>query len=97
MTNKQRTDLIEQFIREHKYADLRTLATQFSGSLSTVRRALDQLAAQGIVRRHHGGASFIEQDALAQESDFTTRDQRQPDEKFAIAGLVADLVKPGMT
>ena len=97
MTNKQRTDLIEQFIRENKYADLRTLATQFSGSLSTVRRALDHLEAQGIVRRHHGGASFIEQDALAQESDFATRDQRQPDEKFAIAGLVADLVKPGMT
>jgi len=45
MTNKQRTDLIERHIREHKYADLRTLADKFSGSLSTVRRALDQLEA----------------------------------------------------
>src|SRR5688572_31620234 len=41
MTNKQRTDLIEHFIRDHKYADLRTLADHFGGSLSTVRRALD--------------------------------------------------------
>lgn len=97
MTNKQRTDLIEQFIRDHKYADLRTLATQFSGSLSTVRRALDQLEARGIVRRHHGGASFVEADSLAQDADFATRDQRHPDEKFAIASIVAELVKPGMT
>jgi DeoR/GlpR family transcriptional regulator of sugar metabolism len=97
MTNKQRTDLIERFIREHKYADLRTLATRFAGSLSTVRRALDQLETRGVVRRHHGGASLIETDVLAQEYDFAVRDQRHPDEKFAIAQLVADQVRPGMT
>ena len=97
MTNKQRTDLIEKFIREHKYADLRTLATRFSGSLSTVRRALDQLETRGVVRRHHGGASLIETDVLAQEYDFIARNQRNPDEKFAIASLVAAQVQPGMT
>jgi len=97
MTNKQRTDLIERFIREHKYADLRTLADKFSGSLSTVRRALDQLEARNVVRRHHGGASLIETDALTQEYDFIARDQRHPDEKFAIASLVAAQVQPGMT
>ena len=45
MTNKQRTDLIERHIREHKYADLHSLAGHFGGSLSTVRRALDALEA----------------------------------------------------
>src|SRR6218665_3247904 len=34
MTNKQRTDLIERHLREHKYADLHSLADQFGGSLS---------------------------------------------------------------
>ena len=97
MTNKQRTDLIERYLREHKYADLRTLADRFSGSLSTVRRALDQLEARGIVRRHHGGASLVETDALALEYDFIARNQRHPDEKFLIASLVAEHVKPGMT
>ncbi len=97
MTNKQRTDLIECFIREHKYADLRTLADRFSGSLSTVRRALDTLEARGIVRRHHGGASLVETDALAQEYDFVARTRRQADEKFAIASLIAEQVDPGMT
>ena len=46
MTNQQRPDLIEAFIREHKEADLHTLATPFGGSRSTVRRALDQLEAR---------------------------------------------------
>lgn len=97
MTNKQRTDLIEGYIREHKYADLRTLADHFGGSLSTVRRALDQLESRGIVRRHHGGASLVETDVLAQEYDFIARNQRNPDQKFAIASLVASQVQPGMT
>jgi DeoR/GlpR family transcriptional regulator of sugar metabolism len=97
MTNKQRIDLIERHIREHKYADLQSLADQFDGSVSTVRRALDTLESRGIVRRHHGGASLIETDALTQEHDFLVRIQRQANQKFAIASLVAEQVEPGMT
>ena len=97
MTQKQRTDLIERFIREHKYADLHSLANRFGGSLSTVRRALDQLETRGIVRRHHGGASLVETDALAAENDFIARLQRQADRKFAIASLIAEQVRPGTT
>lgn len=97
MTNKQRVDLIEQYIREHKYADLHTLATRFSISLSTVRRALDELEAKGVLRRHHGGASLVETDELAREYDFIARDERQSTEKFAIARTIADMVQPGMT
>ncbi len=97
MTNKQRVDLIEQYIREHKYADLHTLASRFSISLSTVRRALDELEAKGVLRRHHGGASLVETDELSREYDFIARDERQSAEKFAIAQAVAGLVQPGMT
>lgn len=97
MTNKQRLDLIEKYIREHKYADLNTLATKFAISLSTVRRALDELAEKGVLRRHHGGASLVETDELAKEYDFIARDERQAEEKFAIARLIADQVQPGMT
>jgi len=97
MTNKQRTDLIERYIRTHRYADLRILATKFNSSLSTVRRALDQLEAQGVVRRHHGGASLVETDVVAQEYDFISRNSRFADEKFAIANCVAKEIQPGMT
>ncbi|MBL9190520.1 MAG: DeoR/GlpR transcriptional regulator [Opitutaceae bacterium] len=97
MTNKQRTDLIERHIREHKYADLHSLAELYSGSLSTVRRALDALEARGVIRRHHGGASLIATDALTQEHDFVGRIQRQADQKYAIAALIAEQVQPGTT
>ncbi len=95
MTNKQRTDLIERHLRDHKYADLRTLADRYGGSLSTVRRALDELEARGLVRRHHGGASLIENDAFSQELDFLSQIQKQADRKFAIASLIAEQVQPG--
>ncbi len=97
MTNRQRLHLIEQHIREHKYADLHTLAAKFTISLSTVRRALDELEEKGVLRRHHGGASLVENDEVSQEYDFIARDQRHPEEKFAIASLVAGQVQPGMT
>lgn len=97
MTSRQRIHLIERYIREHKFADLRTLADRFGGSISTVRRALDSLVERGIVRRHHGGGSLIETDPLTREYDFPTLLERQADEKFAIASLIADRIQPGMT
>ncbi|MFM1852556.1 MAG: hypothetical protein RIS54_2240 [Verrucomicrobiota bacterium] len=97
MTNKQRTDLIERYIRTHRYVDLRALAAKFDSSLSTVRRALDQLEAKGVVRRHHGGASLVETDVVAQEYDFISRNSRFADEKFSIARRVAEEIQPGMT
>ncbi|HEY1110900.1 MAG TPA: DeoR/GlpR family DNA-binding transcription regulator [Opitutaceae bacterium] len=97
MTNKQRTDLIERHLFEHKYADLRTLSQRYNASLSTVRRALDDLEARGLVRRHHGGASLIENDALSQDHDFLSRIQKQADRKAIIARLIAEQVEPGAT
>lgn len=97
MTTKQRLDLIERYIREHKYADLHTLATRCETSLSTIRRALDTLEARGLLRRHHGGATLLETDERAREYDFIARDQRQATEKHAIARRIADMVQPGMT
>lgn len=97
MTTKQRLDLIERYIREHKYADLHTLAARGETSLSTVRRALDTLEARGLLRRHHGGATLLETDERSREYDFISRDQRQSAEKHAIARQIADLVEPGMT
>jgi len=97
MTNRQRLHLIEVYLRDHRYADLHTLAARFSISLSTVRRALDDLEEKGILRRHHGGASLVETDALTREHDFMARDLHHTVEKQAIARLVASQVQPGMS
>ena len=97
MTNRQRLHLIEVYLRDHRYADLHTLAARFSISLSTVRRALDDLEEKGILRRQHGGASLVETDALTREHDFMARDLHHTAEKQAIARLVASQVQPGMS
>ncbi len=97
MTHKQRLDLIERYIREHKYADLHTLAGTFDISLSTVRRALNELEGRGILRRHHGGASLVEEDNGAGGYDFITQDARESAEKNAIARHLAGQIENGMT
>jgi DeoR/GlpR family transcriptional regulator of sugar metabolism len=96
ITNKQRLDLIEAYIREHKYADLHVLASQFNSSLSTIRRALNDLEAAGIIHRHHGGASLIE-DSASGGYDFITQDDTNSEEKRRIAEKIAELVEDGMT
>ncbi len=97
MTNRRRVDLIEKYLRDHRYADLPSLATRFGISVSTVRRALDELESRGLARRHHGGASIIEPDEVAREYDFIAHDQRNAEEKFAMARFIAERVLPGMT
>lgn len=96
ITNKKRLDLIEAFLRENKYADLHTLAGRFGSSLSTIRRALNDLEAKGVVRRHHGGASIV-QAPLTGTYDFITQDDTNAEEKAAIAEVVAAGVQDGMT
>jgi DeoR/GlpR family transcriptional regulator of sugar metabolism len=97
MTHRRRLQLIEKYIRENRYADLHTLASKFGISVSTARRALDDLEAQGVCRRHHGGASVLDPDELAREYDFISRDQTHADEKFVMARFIAEQVTPGMT
>jgi len=96
ITNKQRLDLIEAFIREHKYADLHVLAKRFETSLSTIRRSLNELESAGIIRRHHGGASLLESNGSG-GYDFITQDDTNAEEKHRIAERVAEEVQDGMT
>jgi len=97
MIHRRRLELIEKHLRENRYADLHSLASMFDISLSTVRRALDDLEAQGVCRRHHGGASVVDPDDVAREYDFISRDQTQADEKFAMARFITEQILPGMT
>ena len=96
ITNKQRLDLIEGYLREHKYADLHALAARFDSSLSTIRRALNELEASGVIHRHHGGASLVE-DNLSGGYDFITQDDTNSEEKHRIAERINREVEDGMT
>jgi len=77
----------------------RTSVSELSQSLGvsevTVRKDLDQLEAQGMITRIHGGAVFSGRGRL--ELYFNAREQIKREEKRRIALAAADLVESGQT
>src|SRR5581483_8964100 len=72
------------------------LAERFGVSIDTVRRDLDQLAAEGILVRTYGGAvslSTVSRTDRAVDQRLTVQEK----EKEKIAGLAAALVQNGST
>lgn len=73
------------------------LATHMSVSLSTVRRDLDELEREGVVRRVHGGAVLTGGSPVADEPELPPgmREVVRRDEKHAIARGAVGLIEPG--
>ncbi|WP_299534325.1 DeoR/GlpR family DNA-binding transcription regulator [uncultured Streptomyces sp.] len=69
------------------------LARRLSVSEMTVRRDLDALERQGLVRRVHGGA--VATRTRAEEAGFSARDAWQTATKDRLGAAVAALVEPG--
>ena len=67
------------------------LARQFGVSIDTVRRDLDELEAEGILKRVHGGAVL----ALPGASRFLDRVEEQEPAKQRLAALAAPLLSGG--
>ncbi len=86
--------LLEE-VHAHRFVDVQALTELFGVSVATVRRDLSELEAQGLLRRTHGGALFVDQ---------VTRDQANRDRTVAnveskkrIARAAAELVLDGDT
>lgn len=73
------------------------LAERLGVSLSTVRRDLDDLERQGIVRRIHGGAILTDPSAPPDEPEapIRLREVERSREKQQIARRAVELVEPG--
>lgn len=72
------------------------LAAQFGVSVDTVRRDLDELAADGVIKRTHGGA--VSNTSLSRaETPFPDRIQVQGAAKRRIGELAATLIDDGQT
>ncbi|MCP1197118.1 DeoR/GlpR family DNA-binding transcription regulator [Acetobacter senegalensis] len=56
---KERRARILQFVQQHGYAANEDLAKVLNVTVQTVRRDVNSMAADGLVTRHHGGASAI--------------------------------------
>lgn len=89
----ERRRLILQEARAHGMVSLRDLVELLETSEPTVRRDLRALAAQGLLRRTHGGAMLIS--GPAHEPAYSEKAAQAGVEKAAIAAIAARLVLPG--
>lgn len=92
MTPEERQQRIEQYLQRVEYASLEELAREMDASISTVRRDVTLLEANGGVRRTHGGARLV--NPPSDEFVFNARDTHQLAEKEAIGRACAELIQP---
>lgn len=78
------------------FMKLADLVSEVGVSESTVRRDLEILEEQGLVKRTYGGAVFI-QDTSPQKLAFADRELAAAAEKRAIASAVAELIPENQT
>lgn len=84
---------IAEIVFERGRASAADLAQHFGVSVMTVHRDLDTLAAQGVVRRYHGGAAAQRSDMF--EPDATYRMRLGTAAKQQIANTALKYVEPG--
>ncbi|ARJ50607.1 DeoR/GlpR family DNA-binding transcription regulator [Staphylococcus lutrae] len=89
MKKFQRYNEIMNRLHTFKHVNVKDLAIAFNVSEETIRRDLEQLEKEGVVKRKHGGASLIS------ESDFpyAYRATSHPEKKKAIAEKILPLLK----
>lgn len=94
MLARQRQERILVEVRRHGGARVSDLVDLLGVSDMTIRRDIEVLARQELVRRVHGGATTI-QDRSSEEPGFAAKSGLALAEKAAIAAAAAALVKPG--
>ena len=82
---------IRQMFEAKDFLDLETLCRELDASESSVRRDLDVLEAESVLRRVYGGAVPVHQSSNG-AFDFTVESGRFSDEKSRIARLTAGLI-----
>jgi DeoR family fructose operon transcriptional repressor len=87
---------IRQMLDSRDFLDLETLCRELEASESSVRRDLDELEAQSVLKRVYGGAVPAQPHANS-AFDFTVESGRYSDEKGRIARLTATLIQDGET
>jgi DeoR/GlpR family transcriptional regulator of sugar metabolism len=93
MLAKQRQARILAQLQEHGWARVADLTAMFGVSDMTIRRDLEQLAADGSVYKVHGGAVLT--DTSSDEPGFEAKSSLELPAKNAIAAMAATLIRPG--
>ncbi|MGR3806858.1 DeoR/GlpR family transcriptional regulator [Pasteurella testudinis] len=92
MKQSIRHQQIVELVTQRGYISTEDLVTVFNVTSQTIRRDLNELAEQNLIRRHHGGAASP---STSENSDYSERKSFFSNEKQAIAQRAAALVKNG--
>jgi DeoR/GlpR family transcriptional regulator of sugar metabolism len=95
MTPEERQHRIAEFLQRVEFASLEDISKEVSTSVSTVRRDLSVLEAEGNLQRTHGGARIV--NPKSDEFTFSARDTHQLEEKEAIGRACAELIEPNQS
>lgn len=102
LSNKQQSRLttILTTLQQRGAVTVDALSEELTVSPVTIRRDLDQLAADGLLQRTHGGAVSIEPlfyEPFKNDRSFQAQLERFADEKRRIGRAAAGLIQPGET
>lgn len=92
---EKRRDIIIQYISKNKIVRALDLAEQFQVSMETIRRDLEELEQEGLVKRVHGGAVLDRMHGV--EPAYNIREIKNYEEKVLIGKCAAELVQDGDT
>jgi DeoR/GlpR family transcriptional regulator of sugar metabolism len=87
---------IRQMLESRDFLDLETLCRELEASESSIRRDLDVLETESVLKRVYGGAVPVHSNGNG-AFDFTVESGRFSNEKSRIARLAASLVVDGQT
>jgi DeoR/GlpR family transcriptional regulator of sugar metabolism len=93
MSAEIRRRKVLELVRQQGFISLADLAREAQTSESTIRRDLDRLHQQGLLRRTRGGAVLLEEDAALPPLE--ERSTRQQEEKRLIARRAAERIHDG--
>ncbi len=91
----ERRNEIKEILREEKTVTAKDLAGRFFVSESTIRRDLDLISNEGMIRRTYGGAVML--DNIAGELPITLREHENTGAKHEIAKKAVSMIRDGMT
>lgn len=89
-----RQEQILKTVKEHGFASVDDLVEQFGVTAQTIRRDINSLCDEGLLRRFHGGAGLP---SSAENIEYDTRKVMNLEAKQRIAELVARRIPDGAT
>lgn len=89
----ERRKLIMDKLYQNQRVTVKELSEEIKVSEATLRTDLTKMEEDGLLKRTHGGAILI--DIIDSETNFSSREKRNKDEKCAIAKKAVELVSNG--